>query len=250
MLLFEIRSTGVARDGEGVEVSSILCKLPESIAGCLKILINGFDFQLVDAVYFESNLALKHVAEGDVGLLDANAAIEALSKLIRETCEDSVRRHADAFARQEAMIRNHVDPHIIRLNQLVWHAQQVGAELWILPRTCYQWRFVPTDPAILRCAVPIEVIDSRIDNAEVLGVREVLQRQRELWNPAELIDVIISLNHRIAEVRHCMTRDRAQALWSGSTRISAEVRRRGAEIPAVIGEMATICDPTPNGVES
>lgn len=250
MLLFEVRSTGVTRDGDGVGVSTHLCKLPESIASCLKPLIDEFDIALVDAVHFEPNLAIKSVAEAEAGLLDANAVAESLSKLIRHTCEDSIRRHADAFARQEALVRNSSDPHIMKLNQLAWNAQQVGAELWLLPRTPYQWRFTPTDPALLRCAIPLDVVDSRIDSAEVLGVREVLQRQRDMWDPTELIDVIISLNHRIAEIRHRMKRGEAQSLWTGSTRISATVRRRGGEIPAVMGEIIKTCDSKHETVES
>jgi hypothetical protein len=250
MLLYEVRSTGVARDGDGVEVVTHVCKLPHAIGSCLKPLLVEFDIALVDAVHFEPNLAISSVAQADGGLLDEEAVAESLSKVIRNKCEESIQRHADAFARQEALVRNSLDPHILKLNQLAWNAKKVGAELWILPRTPYEWRFDPTDPAQLLCAFPMEVVDSRIDDAEVLGVREVLQRQRDFWNAIEEIDAIITLNHRIPEIRHRMNRSDAQALWAGVTRISATVRRRGDELPIVVGDITKTCASEREAIEA
>lgn len=236
MKLFELRSAGVAREGDGVDVRSRLCKLPDKISGCLKSLVGEVDFEIADSVHFEDRHAVKSFLDR-VDLYDEETFSRAISDQILRKFRDCVQRHAEACAKQESLVPTPYDRHALNLNQAAWEANKIGAELWLLPGTPEEWLLEPLDPVQLRCATPIEVASDHVEAAEVLGIREILKPQRDFWDIDDEIDVIVSLKHRIAEIRHKMTRNSAQSLWKGLRIISAEVCVRRGELPEVVGEL-------------
>ena len=240
MKILVLRTNGIEAQEDSLEIEFTSFNYAKIAATNLARLFprNGAHIKQVAWLSTHQAAAIIELDEG--GLQIAEPMWMAIAQEIRNSLEEVIPRFAEAFRRQEAMQRIGHDLPALAFNRIAWEAQITGGEFWIFPGTALEWRYEPMDPALLTCPEPIDVTFDRIDNALVDGVRKVNGPQRNMFDQDDRIEVVISLEHRLAEIRYATTLGEAQEIWRGETRLSADVRIRPGELPEVMGDISMI----------
>ncbi|MCR6625777.1 MAG: hypothetical protein NVV67_05810 [Pseudoxanthomonas sp.] len=237
MKILVLRTDGIETQEDSLEIAFTSFNYTKAAATHLARLIAGNGVQIKPVAWVSTHqaAAIMELVEGDLQI--AEPLWKAVAQTLRNSLEEVISRYAAAFLQQKPMQRIGHDLAALAFNRIAREALAAGAEFWMFPGTALEWRFEPTDPAMLACPEPIDVTYDRIDSALVSGVREVNGPQRELFDPSDEVEVVISLRHRLAEIRHTTTLQKAQAIWRGETRLSADVRIRPGEMPEVVGDV-------------
>jgi hypothetical protein len=234
MKIFLLRTTKVEEDDGEINVDDRVSCLTKAATTHLRRLTAGNGIELVPATRYCDHAAAALLLVDEGRLQIAEPSWMKIAKDLRDTLDEVKKRYAEAFRNQVALERIGNDLSALAFNRTAWQARALDGEFWLFPSTPLEWHYDPMDPALLACGEPDDDQFDTIVNALVAGVREVNNPQRGLFQGDDKIEVLISLRHRIPEVRHTTTLEEAQQIWQGRTRLTAKVRLKLGELPEVI----------------
>ena len=159
--------------------------------------------------------------------------------LIRTALTEYHKRYGDAVAARRPVRRLPLDSALECLNKTLWAIEQEGGKAVLAPDTSFADVLRGIDPQLLRAAEPDEGEEASINQALVVGCREIYRGQGDMFLAEDEVEVLVSLVGAIPEIHLHTTRAEAQQIYRGANRMTAKVRLTGrGVIPEVVGEYA------------
>ena len=157
--------------------------------------------------------------------------------LVRAALNEYHKRYGDAVAARRPVRRLPLDSALECLNKTLWAIEQEGGKAVLAPDTNFAAELRGIDPQLLRATEPNEGEEVSINQALVVGCREIYRGQGDMFRAEDDVEVLVSLVGPIPEVQLRTTRADAQQIYRGANRMVAKaaVAGRGA-IPAIVGE--------------
>ena len=235
MQFFTFLTEGIVQSPENVRVDFSISDAMKTSMAKLRRIVPQRGVTVPEAADFSDHSAIGHIMldGGDVPMRESMAA--AIARALNTTWDEVIARYSQAYAAQLPVERVGHDLSVLALNRAAYSITQRGGECWLFRDSILARQLEPVDPDLLACAEPFDVTYEAIDSALVTGVREINGRQRGLFNPAAEVNVLISLEHEIPEVRMLVELQAAQQIWRGETRMTADVRIQLGEKPLVLG---------------
>ena len=237
MKLLELRDEAIRLgQSEGVCLPFSTCRQVGKIQVAAKRVLADYKVSISDSLSATQAVAWlpANIPESG-GLLSTNVGDPAA--ILRRLHGDFVQRCRHAKNSGRALISTPLDAAISRLNEAVWNVQQKNGVVVLAPGSEFEENLIGVDPEEIRMTKPDVSRLEHIRLALITGCREVTFHQGGILGGCDEVDVIVSLQNGIPEVRLTTTRPEAQTMYRGRNRLSCEVNvpaRRG--IPLVVGE--------------
>jgi len=240
MELLIIKAPDIIKSAGGLTVGFKICKSAETIAKKCQRLLPKDRFlvpELMDASHLQATITL--VASPGTAALTDQCLKNAIDMVIGYHT-DYVHRYDEGYSLSLPVKRKPSDPAVECLNKVIWILEQEKVTILLAPGQRFEERLKVVAPEKLLAAVPVNKQLVAIKKALIIGCREIHGNQRDLFQSEADVEVIVSLVGAVSEVRLSTTRDKAQQLYQGTNRLTAEVSIQGyGHIPRVVDPLIT-----------